>query len=100
MKITRLLPLFALTHAATAATFVIGDGFALDGSGSFGVDPDDNPLSSPGVEGRQDSITDAETSTRIDLATGTAIESPFGSDPLIAGQISFCLLYTSDAADE
>ena len=89
MNKTYLLPLLALTHTATAATFVIGDGFALNGSGSFGVDPSDNPFSSPGVQERQNSITEAETSIRIDVATGLQVESPFSSDPLIAGQISF-----------
>ena len=90
MKLKYLPFLFTLAHSASATVFVIGDGFALDGSGSFGVDPTDDPFSSPGNENRDNSITNAETSSLFNLTTGSFDESPFSSsEPIVAGQISF-----------
>ena len=90
MKLKYLPFLFTLAHSASATVFVIGDGFALDGSGSFGVDPTDDPFSSPGNENRDNSITNAETSSLFNLTTGSFDESPFSSsEPIVAGQINF-----------
>lgn len=73
--------------SASAVTFVIGDGFALNGSGSFGTVPDDNPESSPGNSGRDGSITNAELSSRYNVTAATFSDSVF-ADPFIAGVFS------------
>ena len=71
----------ALTLHASCATFVIGDGFALDGSGSFGIDPTDNP--SPA---RDPAINNAEITSTYDLSN-SQFDGPFGGtfDPTAAG---------------
>jgi len=81
MKKLQLLPLFALTHAATASVFVIGDGFELDGSDSI-------------TDSRNAGTNLAETSTLFNLVNNEDVSvgpigSPFSSDPLIAGAINF-----------
>lgn len=82
----------AAASSLSAATFVIGDGFSLNGTGSFGSDPLDNPEVSPGTSGRDNSINNAEFSTLINLDGGSV--DGFGSpndgfDPFVVGQINF-----------
>lgn len=88
-----LLSLLAIsTMPLSAVTFVIGDGFNLNGTGSFGSDPLENPFSSPGSAGRDNSIVSAELSTLVNLSGGGL--DAFGTlgdgfDPFVVGQLDF-----------
>ena len=89
------LPLFvgffatlATAPAATTVTFVVGDGFELDGSDVF---TGDNPQSGPA---RDAGTNTAEISTVYNVANGS-FQDPFGGnnddefDPVSVGDISF-----------
>lgn len=79
MKTAPILASLILATQVTAVTFVIGDGFELDGSDSFG-------------DARDSGIDDAEVSSVFNVNAG-AFQDPFGGDdnfdPLSVGDISF-----------
>ena len=70
---------------ASTVTFVIGDGFELDGSDSFDTDPRDG-------DARDSGVNDAGISSVFNIAAN-AFQDPFGGDdgfdPISVGDISF-----------
>ena len=87
MKTLILASLILATQAtqASTVTFVIGDGFELDGSDSFNTDPRDG-------DARDSGVNDAGISSVFDVATN-AFQDPFGGDdgfdPISVGDIFF-----------
>ena len=85
MKTTSILTSLVLATQATAVTFVIGDGFELDGTDSFNTSPLDG-------DARDSGVNDAGISSVFNVAAG-AFQDPFGGDdafdPISVGDIFF-----------